>query len=246
MSERPPAITASASEIVNVDALKPHPSNPRRGDVNLIAESLREHGQYRQILAQRSTGYILAGNHTYLAAKQSGMTEVAVTYVDVDDDEARRILLVDNRASDVSEYDTDALVDLLRATQDNYGDLAGTGYNDQSFADLLAALEELFDQRIQRLVDALRADEHAEVWSVGDLLDVPAGEEVDRLARGIPPPARLDDRHARLLPVMRLAGFFGLTWFHLSTIRPAKYGSGWTMTYRRGSWTSTKAAYGPG
>lgn len=133
-----PEITVNDYEIVDIDRLSQHPENPRRGTVSVIVESIREHGQYRPIVAQRSTGHVLAGNHTLIAAREAGMDEIAVSWVDVTDEEARRILLVDNRASDLGTYDDDALVSLLRATESDFGDLVGTGYDDAALDDLVA------------------------------------------------------------------------------------------------------------
>lgn len=112
------------SEQVAVSKLKPHPRNPRRGSTDVIADSLTNHGQYRPIVAQRSTGHILAGNHTYLAAKQLGWDTVAVTWIDCDNATADRILIADNRTSDLAAYDNAALSALLHSLPD----LAGTGY----------------------------------------------------------------------------------------------------------------------
>lgn len=134
-----PTITIDDYEIVDIDTLQPHPENPRRGNVDLIAESIREHGQYRPICVQRSTRYVIAGNHTYRAAVASGMTEIAVTWQDVTDAEARRIMLVDNRTTDAGTYDSGQLLILLDATRNDYGDLLGTGYDDAA-RDLLAAV----------------------------------------------------------------------------------------------------------
>ena len=85
-----------------IDDFKTHPRNVRQGDVGAISESLKAHGQYRPIVVQRSTGYVLAGNHTFMAAKSLGWDKIAVTYVDCDEEQATRILLVDNRANDLA------------------------------------------------------------------------------------------------------------------------------------------------
>jgi hypothetical protein len=101
-------------ETVPVGVLRPHPRNPRRGDVRLIAGSLKRNGQYRPILVQRATNIILAGYHTWQAAQLLGWTHIAVLPVEVDDDAALRLLLMDNRSSDVADYD-DALLAELHA-----------------------------------------------------------------------------------------------------------------------------------
>jgi ParB-like chromosome segregation protein Spo0J len=87
---------------VPLDRLKPHPSNPRRGDVEAIAESLRVNGQYRPIVVRKSDGVILAGNHTAAAAKRLGWESVSAVLVDADEATSLRILLADNRTADLA------------------------------------------------------------------------------------------------------------------------------------------------
>lgn len=117
--------------------ISPHPRNPRRGDIDLIAESLRVNGQYRPIVVQLYTGFILAGNHTAIAAGRLGWTHILGVYVDVDDVAALRILLADNRTADVATYEFDELDALLRSFE---GDLEGTGWTSESAARELGRL----------------------------------------------------------------------------------------------------------
>jgi ParB-like chromosome segregation protein Spo0J len=126
------------TEQVAVGKLTPHPQNVRQGDVGAISMSLEMHGQYRPIVAQKSTGYILAGNHTYKAAMSLGWKDIAVTYVDVDDDQALRILLMDNRANDIASYDEGGLGEVLSLLMDTEKQLAGTGFNPEDLDELLA------------------------------------------------------------------------------------------------------------
>jgi hypothetical protein len=125
---------------IPIDSIQPHPRNVRQGDVGAISESLKLHGQYRPIVVQKSTGHILAGNHTYKAAKALKWKEVAVTYVDVNDDQAIRILLTDNKTSDLAAYDESALAELLKELAQSTTGLIGTMYDgdelDQIISDL--------------------------------------------------------------------------------------------------------------
>jgi ParB-like chromosome segregation protein Spo0J len=127
-------------EMVKVSDLQVHPLNARKGNVDRIAESIRVNGFFGALIVQRSTNNICAGNHRFMAATQLGFDEVPVLWIDVDDDEARRILLADNRTNDVASYDNDLLVDLLKAAQETTG-LDGTGYDEVDLADLLMTLE---------------------------------------------------------------------------------------------------------
>jgi hypothetical protein len=119
--------------------LRHYPGNARRGDVTAIRESLRANGQYRPLLVQRSTGFVLTGNHTMDGMEVEGWIDADVTYLDVDDDQARRIVIADNRTSDLGGYDERALLTLLREVGE---DLTGTGYDTDDFDDLLASIEE--------------------------------------------------------------------------------------------------------
>ncbi len=47
---------------VPISSLRPHPRNPRRGDLEAVKDSLRHHGQYRPVVANCRTGEVLAGN----------------------------------------------------------------------------------------------------------------------------------------------------------------------------------------
>lgn len=122
-----------ASLVVPIDDVRPYAHNPRRGDLEAIKDSLRQHGQYRPVVASVRTSEVLAGNHTWQAAKALGWEHIAVSWVDVDDEEAARIILVDNRTNDVAGYDDSALAELLSSLPD----LTGTGYDDVLLAGLL-------------------------------------------------------------------------------------------------------------
>lgn len=113
----------------------------RVGDVQLIKESLQHHGQYRPIVVQASTNHILAGNHTFKAAKELGWDTIEATFIDVDNDKALRILLMDNRANDKATYDTDELVGLLDQLLNTDLELTGTGFSMGDLDDLLANID---------------------------------------------------------------------------------------------------------
>ena len=125
------------TETVPIDSLKPHPRNPREGDIGAIHESINNNGFYGSVLAQQSTGYILAGNHRWQAMLQAGATEIPVTWIDVDDDHALRILLADNRTNDLATYNDDTLSNLLEELVQTTGTLAGTAFDGDDLDDLL-------------------------------------------------------------------------------------------------------------
>ncbi|MFJ4413012.1 ParB/RepB/Spo0J family partition protein [Streptomyces sp. NPDC088925] len=139
MSDTPANIPADLAGLcVPLDDLTPYHRNPRTGDLDAITESLATNGQYRAIVANRGTftarpNEILAGNHTWAAARGLGWDRIAVTFVDVDDQAAARIVIVDNRTSDLAGYDTALLAEIL----EELPDLDGTGYDQDAVDDLL-------------------------------------------------------------------------------------------------------------
>src|SRR5215207_6713039 len=124
------------TQTVAIDDLIPFPGNPRRGSVVAIKESLEQNGQYRPIVVRRQTMEVLAGNHTLQAAKELGWKQIAVTLLDCDDEQAKRIVLVDNRTNDLATYDDAELAALLIELPS----LDGTGYDQAALDDLLDSL----------------------------------------------------------------------------------------------------------
>lgn len=120
--------------------LYPHPENPRQGDVGAIAESFLKNGQYAPIVA-RPSGQVIAGCHRLEAARSLGWKEMLVSTIDVDDDTARRIVLADNRTSDLASYDDHNLQELL-STLAETSSLDGTGWDLDDLDDLNALLQE--------------------------------------------------------------------------------------------------------
>lgn len=143
---------------IALDSITEHPDNARRGDVASIAASLQAHGQFAPIVVQQSTGYVIKGNHTTRAARSLGWTQLDAVVLDVDDDQAKRIMLADNRTSDRGGYDEASLTDLLASLE---GDLSGTGYDD---GDLDARLAELAIADTQ----GKSRDEELEGWAAKD------------------------------------------------------------------------------
>lgn len=125
--------------VVDVDTVTVHPDNPRRGDLDVIKMSIGQNGFYGELIVQKSTGYIVAGNHRYMAATELGYRQLPVNVIDVDDATAKRILLVDNRSSDLGTYDERSLADLLAQVRTDEG-LTGTGYDEDDLDDLIATI----------------------------------------------------------------------------------------------------------
>lgn len=167
---------------VSVEELNLYHRNPRLGNVEAIAESLKANGQYRAIVVNKGTHTnrpmeVLAGNHTLKAARQLEWETVLAHVIDVDEDAATRIVLVDNRASDLATMDYDVLLGLTA----NLEDLTGTGYTEDDLAmfepfepeELLAG-----DDDLPEASDIELRTSDGDIWQLGDhLLAVGSAED---------------------------------------------------------------------
>lgn len=153
-----------------IETIKEHPENPRLGDVDAIKEAIRQNGWHGTVTVQKGTGYALAGNHRTRAALElvrgdfnpwpdqsnedfekekakfaqgfhsGGLATLPVFQADVDDDTARRILLSDNRTSDLATYDDPALLRLTAQIVDPETAMQILGDADSSPDDKMEAL----------------------------------------------------------------------------------------------------------
>lgn len=131
----------------DMEKVRPHPENPRNGDIEAIAESIQINGFVAPVIAQKSTGHIIAGNHRYFALMSLGSALIPVVWVDIDDTAAKRYLLADNRTSDLGTYDHAVLVEILEELQAEDMSLLGTGYRDYDL-EALRALSQIDNQGI--------------------------------------------------------------------------------------------------
>lgn len=120
---------------IALDKLTPLERNPRRNDVEKIAESYTTFGQLKPIVVD-DTYRILSGNHQYAAAKSLGWTHIAaVVASELDEAQGKKFALADNRLSELGYFDHQELIEALK----DLDDLTATGY-DQEYLDGLVAL----------------------------------------------------------------------------------------------------------
>ncbi|MBA3875606.1 MAG: hypothetical protein C0498_01495 [Anaerolinea sp.] len=126
--------------VVPIESVQLHPSNPRQGDVGALSESLKRFGQLRPIVVQRSTGYVVAGNHLLRAARALAWTHIAAHVLDLDDVEAAAYLVADNRLAELAWYDNKVLTSLL-TEQAQSRNLTGTGYDGEDVDDVVLSVK---------------------------------------------------------------------------------------------------------
>lgn len=123
---------------VDVDEITPHPQNPRRGNLEVIAESIETNGFFGAIVVHEATKHILVGNHRWQAAKDAGLRSLPALVVDCDEATATRILLADNRTAEFATWAHDDLIALLQDLAGTDGGLIGSGFDDAELARLVS------------------------------------------------------------------------------------------------------------
>lgn len=191
-------------ERIPIDSVAPHPRNPREGDVGAIARSLAmEEGQYRPIVVQARTpsgedrGIVLAGNHTWKAAKALAWTDIDAVLLTISDEAALAVMLRDNQSHELGRNDDMALFALLREL-DAAGALSRTMFDGSDIDDLLRDLEKNGEDPLGRMapvdVDAIpeppdvAITQPGNIWVMGEhrLMCGDSGSpaDLDRLLAG--------------------------------------------------------------
>lgn len=128
--------TVGISEVIKYDR------NPRRhpeAQINELIRSLSEFGQYRDLLVDEG-GVILAGNGLHEAMLRAGYETVKVRRISgLTDEQKIKLVLTDNRTSDLSTDDFDIVEKLLS----ELSDFDVPGYDPHMVEELMASAEAL-------------------------------------------------------------------------------------------------------
>jgi len=101
---------------VPIEQVAPSEKNPKEHDhrsIAAICASLREYGQRKPIVVNRSDGQVIAGNGTLQAALTLGQRAIAVVWVEDDPQTASGYAISDNRSAEFSRWDQEMLGELL-------------------------------------------------------------------------------------------------------------------------------------
>ena len=172
------------SLVVPIENLTPMAGNPRKGDVEAVKRSYEKFGQRKPLVARRlgisdngfATGTVTAGNHQLEAARALKWKEIAVVFIDEDENTAKAFSLADNRTHDLGTYDEGELNTLLKEMEAFDADLfAATGYNSGDIDVILQSLNSSKEE------DSLSQPDRGELLS---LMNVAYGEPKTEVQSG--------------------------------------------------------------
>jgi len=127
-------------ESVPLSTLCADPANARvhsARNIEAIKASLTRFGQQKPILVD-AKGVVRAGNGTLAAAKALGWENINIVRSDLIGSDAAAYAIADNRTSDLSEWDDDALAKQLETLRAEGTDLADLGFSEREVHRLLS------------------------------------------------------------------------------------------------------------
>jgi hypothetical protein len=166
---------------VPIDSLSEFPGNPKDHDIGAIMQSMQENGIYKGLFAlDDEKRFILAGHGTKEALKRLGVTEIDVVWVSgLSMKAAKRIIVADNRTSQLGGWNEPALYDMMREIMSEDG-TAGTGYDDEDIEHMRRLLEadkqrdeDVGDSSVLKALSVTVAEpkhqvKRGEVWRLGE------------------------------------------------------------------------------
>jgi len=135
-------------EYVPIESICADPANVRLHsprNIDAIKGSLTRFGQQKPIVVD-GKGIVRAGNGTLAAAKALGWTHVQIVRSDLISSEATAYAIADNRTSDLSDWDQEALARQLDELRSEGMNLAQLGFDTREVKKLLDEAEAAQDE----------------------------------------------------------------------------------------------------
>ena len=157
---------------VEIDTLKPAHYNPRqisKQELAKLTKSIKQFGFVDPALVRKADNMIVGGHQRIRAARELGLKEVPVIYLDVSENDAKLLNIALNKIS--GDWEEEKLAALLAElkTMDDIDELL-TGFDEDELDQLLAEFEELEegltdDDEIPEVVESIT--QVGELWLLG-------------------------------------------------------------------------------
>lgn len=138
-------------EYISPDMLKPHPKNSRihsEKQIEKLQRSIREFGFAKPVIVDEDYT-ILAGHGAVLAAKAENLKSIpCFILTGLTDEQKRAYIITDNRMSDLSYFDMNAVVSEIEELCGRNFDVSITGFDESLIcSDSLDDLEDIFEKK---------------------------------------------------------------------------------------------------
>lgn len=132
---------------IKIDELKFDDKNARvHSDDNILAlmKSIKEFGLYLPIVVNKRNNVVLVGNGTLEAVKRLGWTEIDISLVDLDENQADKLSVIDNRSAELSYFDPKIIEEFFFNEDTGLQEL--TGFNSTEIDEVMNKLSEITDK----------------------------------------------------------------------------------------------------
>tara|TARA_R110001606_G_scaffold395594_1_gene568149 strand:- start:6 stop:626 length:621 start_codon:yes stop_codon:yes gene_type:complete len=146
---------------IKIEAIFPYDQNPRDNSaaVEKVAESIKEFGWQQPIVVDEDN-VILAGHTRHLAALSMGASEVPVVIAKgLSEAQKKAYRIVDNKTSELAEWDKELLKSEFMALQQLDFDLNLTGFDLNEIARISGEDLMKFDEELDEIDSSLKFDE---------------------------------------------------------------------------------------
>jgi len=159
-----------AAEYIDINILKPWDKNPRKNDhaVSEVVQSIERFGFSSPIIARRSDNVIIAGHTRWKAAKEIGLQEVPVRYMDLDIVDSQLLAIADNKLNERATWDDSLLEEIIQELSGE--DLSGIGFDDNELQDIIDKASETDIKEESEELPELEAEVHSvegEIYELG-------------------------------------------------------------------------------
>lgn len=135
-------VNCSHTKLVPLNELKPHPQNPNthsEDQIILLSKILQVQGWRSPIVVSNRSGFIVKGHGRLQAAQLANFESVPVDLQDYESEELEiSDLIADNRISELSDFDGQALKDLIEKLDNGINDLDLTGFDEPNLNMLMS------------------------------------------------------------------------------------------------------------
>ena len=162
-------MSKTAAEYVDIKQLKPWDKNPRKNDhaVIEVKQSIQRFGFSAPIIARKSDNVIIAGHTRWKAAKEIGLKEVPVRFMDLDVVDSQLLAIADNKLNERADWDEDLLEQVL---QDLAGeDLSGIGFDDNELQDIIDKVSDTDPKEENEDLPELEEEVHSKEGEIYEL-----------------------------------------------------------------------------
>lgn len=162
-----------------VSELKLNPNNPRKNDgaVDTVAKSIEKYG-FKNPLIIDSNNIVWCGNTRLKASIKLGIKEVpCIVADDLTEEQIRELALIDNKSSEIAEWDYELLGDELADLELSDFDLDWFGSNEEASTEIKESVEE---NPYTMKVDVPHYEIKGECPPIDDLVNLEKQKELEK------------------------------------------------------------------